>query len=335
MSKPLSSEELELRQRAISGTATLSDLLRLHAICSERGDSLPLDWEERALGLALRGEPNRVDLQTRLRQVLILQGKEMPAEPAAAELIAPPPDIFDYQAGMLKYQIRTGMADMDPEFLPIYDKCRGFTMTSAERMYGLYKAVEYVLRADVPGAIVECGVWRGGSMMVVAETLLAMGRLDRTLYLFDTFEGLPRPDAAVDVDIWGNRGIDGWLPHAKTEESSTWALATIEEVGANLATTGYPSERLRFVKGMVEETIPDSAPDEIGLLRLDTDWYRSTRHALEHLYPRLSRNGVIIIDDYGHFKGARKAVDEYFSTHGITILLHRLDYSGRVAVKTS
>jgi O-methyltransferase len=335
MSQPVSAEEIKLREQAASGRATLSDLLRLHALLSERGESLPLDWEERALRLALSEEPNRQDLRARLRQVLILRGHDIPADLSVTSFGPTPPDILDYQAEMLKYHARAGMADMDQDFLSLYNKCRGFTMTSPERMYGLYKAVEYVVRANVPGAIVECGVWRGGSMMVVAETLLAIGHADRILYLFDTFDGLPRPDALLDVDIWGNRGIDGWVPHAKTQESSTWALATLEEVAANLTTTGYPSERLRFVRGMVEKTIPDNAPDDIALLRLDTDWYRSTRHELEHLYPRLSCNGVLIIDDYGHFMGARKAVDEYLSAHGIAILLNRLDYSGRIAVKIS
>ena len=88
-----------------------------------------------------------------------------------------------------------------------------------------------------------------------------------------------------------------------------------------------------LIKGMVERTIPDSAPQQIALLRLDTDWYASTKHELEHLYDRLSPNGIIIIDDYGHFKGAKKAVDEYFSLKGIPMLLNRIDYTGRLGIK--
>ena len=80
--------------------------------------------------------------------------------------------------------------------------------------------------------------------------------------------------------------------------------------------TGYPPERIHFVRGPVEETLPAGAPDEIALLRLDTDWYESTRHELEHLYPRLAAGGVLLVDDYGHWEGARKAVDEYFADHG-------------------
>jgi len=86
---------------------------------------------------------------------------------------------------------------------------------------------------------------------------------------------------------------------------------------------------------MVERTVPDAAPENIALLRLDTDWYSSTKHELIHLYPRIVRNGVLVIDDYGHFKGARDAVDEYMRNDKVPILLNRVDYSGRVGIKIS
>jgi hypothetical protein len=222
---------------------------------------------------------------------------------------------------------------MDPEFLPLYEQCRRFSMTSADRMFALYKAVQYIEQANVPGALVECGVWRGGSMMLAARTLLKLGVDARELYLFDTFDGLPKPDAEKDIDVWGNRAIDGWQPHAKDERSSNWARATLDEVQHNLAGTGYPSKRMHFVKGLVEETVPAQAPEQIAILRLDTDWYASTRHELEHLFPRLAPHGVLIIDDYGHLKGARKAVDEYIAQHKLPLMLMRIDYTGRVAVK--
>jgi hypothetical protein len=97
--------------------------------------------------------------------------------------------------------------------------------------------------------------------------------------------------------------------------------------------TGYPVHKIHFVQGRVEETIPACAPDPISLLRLDTDWYASTKHELVHLFPRLSHGGVIIIDDYGHWKGSREACDEYFRSNGIPILLNRIDYTGRIALK--
>jgi hypothetical protein len=101
-----------------------------------------------------------------------------------------------------------------------------------------------------------------------------------------------------------------------------------------MATTGYPADKLVFVKGRVEDTLPGSAPAAVALLRLDTDWYQSTRHELEHLYPRLAAGGVLVLDDYGSFEGARKAVDEYFAEYDIGPYLHRVDSTGRIAVKT-
>jgi O-methyltransferase len=249
------------------------------------------------------------------------------AEPAAAS------DEEDHQRAAQAYHIKTGTGDMDADFLPLYEQCRRYSMTSADRMFALYKAVHYLEQAQIGGSFVECGVWRGGSMMLAAKTLLKLGCSERDLYLFDTFAGLPKPDEREDVDVWGNRAIDGWRPHAKDERSSDWALATLEEVRANLGQTGYPQARLHYIKGMVEETIPAQAPQQIALLRLDTDWYASTRHELEHLFPRLMPHGVLIIDDYGHLKGARKAVDEYVAQLSVPLMLMRVDYTGRVAVK--
>jgi predicted O-methyltransferase YrrM len=124
-----------------------------------------------------------------------------------------------------------------------------------------------------------------------------------------------------------------WDAHRHDHDSALLAYSTLAEVQANMARTGFPAERTRFVQGDVGQTIPGEAPERIALLRLDTDWYESTRHELEHLYPRLQPGGVLIVDDYGHWAGAREAVDEYFAQHGIAILLNRIDYTGRIAVK--
>jgi len=106
-----------------------------------------------------------------------------------------------------------------------------------------------------------------------------------------------------------------------------------DAVRATLTQSGYPTGRLHFVRGPVETTLPEHAPERLALLRLDTDWYESTRHELQHLYPRLSEGGVLIVDDYGHWEGARRAVDEYFERHPPAPLLNRIDYTGRIAVK--
>lgn len=219
------------------------------------------------------------------------------------------------------------LADLTEDELATLAAVRPFTMTSVERIVALTQAVEYVQRSEFAGAIVECGVWRGGSMMAVARTLLAGGDADRDLYLFDTFEGMSAP-TDTDRDHRGNSAAG--LLDSSSRDEAVWCYAGIEDVRANLESTGYPRERLHFVQGRVEDTIPDRAPDEIALLRLDTDWYESTAHELSHLYPRLRSGGILIVDDYGHWQGARKAVDEYF---GGRVLLQRIDYTGRLAVK--
>ena len=321
----------------LEGRSNLAEGLRLYSSLAERGISFPMEWEEKVLELCLAEDPERVDILGRYRQVLLTLGKPVPAaiESRYTEMTLKEEHGFDHQRAASQYHEKTGLDDTEPEFRALAERVRAFSMTSFERMYALYKAIDFIEQAGIPGAIVECGVWRGGSMMLVAHRLLALGRSDRDLYLFDTYEGLPRPDEAKDVDVWGNRAIDGWLPRQTSEESSHWAEASLEDVRNNLLSTGYPEKRLHFVKGMVERTIPETAPAAIALLRLDTDWYASTKHEMEHLFPRLARNGVLIIDDYGHFEGARQAVDEYISTHNLPVLLNRIDYSGRLILKTS
>jgi hypothetical protein len=207
-----------------------------------------------------------------------------------------------------------------------------YTMTSPERIYGLANATRALVAQGVEGDVVECGVWRGGSMMVVARTLLDLDAAHRDLYLFDTFTGMTKP-TAEDVDKNGERATATFALRADGDQSSDWCRAGIRTVRENLARTGYPPDRLHFVAGMVEETVPARAPERIALLRLDTDWYVSTKHELEHLWPRLVHGGVCIIDDYGHWKGSRQAVDEFLAEQDLRVQMHRLDYSGRLIVK--
>lgn len=207
-----------------------------------------------------------------------------------------------------------------------------FTMTGPMRLHALIQATGYVARNDIPGAFVEAGVWKGGSMMAVADTLMGLEQSDRELYLFDTFEGMA-PPGAEDVTT---RGVEASTLFEKMRGSgpnSDWCYASLEEVREAIGSTGYPPDRIHFVKGKVEDTIPDRAPAQIALLRLDTDWYESTRHELTQLYPRISRGGVLIIDDYGHWLGARKAVDEYVKENDLRLYLHRIDYTARIAIK--
>lgn len=215
----------------------------------------------------------------------------------------------------------------------IINKVRPYTMTSPERLYGLIESVQYVVKHQIKGAMVECGVWKGGSMMAIAETLLALGDTSRDLYLYDTFEGMTAPTDA-DIDQLNRDAASQLKQDAnKKSESVVWAYSGLDEVKKNIARTGYPADKIHFVQGDILKTIPQTLPGQTALLRLDTDWYESTKHEMEHLYPLLVSKGVLIIDDYGFWKGSRKAVDEYLEAHQIGILLHRMDETGRSAIK--
>jgi O-methyltransferase len=203
------------------------------------------------------------------------------------------------------------------------------TMTAHDKLFALIVATRYVVDHAIPGAIVECGVWRGGSQQAVAYTLLEQETTDRDLHLFDTFEGMPEP-TEHDRRHDGRPAADLLAQSERT--AKIWAIAGLDDVRAGMAETGYPAERVHFHRGRVEETIPAAAPETIAILRLDTDWYASTLHALEHLYERVPTGGVLVFDDYGYWRGAREAVDQFLERTGTPLMLTPMA-SGRIAVK--
>jgi hypothetical protein len=214
--------------------------------------------------------------------------------------------------------------DLALEDIAIICEVEPYTMTSLERLVALIQAVRYVVSHDIPGDFAECGVWRGGSIMAMMRALLQLNVQDRAFYLFDTYEGMP-PPGEKDVTFRGE-------PAAEIFEQ-VQCCASMEEVATVIHGMGYDRTKIHFVRGRVEQTLPACAPENIALLRLDTDWYESTRHELIHLYPRLSHGGVLIVDDYGHWRGARQATDEYFNQRREPLLLNRIDYTGRIGVK--
>jgi hypothetical protein len=167
--------------------------------------------------------------------------------------------------------------------------------------------------------------------MLMAHTLLKLGDTSRKIYLYDTFTGMAKP-SEKDVSILGRSALQDWHKFDKGDVNE-WRCAFLEEVKNNIYSTGYPQENIILVKGLVEETIPAVLPEKIALLRLDTDWYESTYYELIHMYPVISPQGVLIIDDYGCWKGAKEAVDKYLEENNINILLNRIDYTGRIAIK--
>lgn len=211
---------------------------------------------------------------------------------------------------------------------------RPYTMTSSERLWSLLNAVRYVVAENLPGDFVECGVWRGGSVMAMAGELARLGVVDRRIWLYDTYAGMTAP---TGEDVEAVTGVAAFAMLDSTpvgDGNNVWCVAGRADVEANVRSTGYPFEQFTFVEGDVAQTLQTSAPSSISLLRLDTDWYESTKVGLEVLYPRLVVGGVCILDDYGHWQGARKAVDDYFADLGSRPFMHPIDFSGRVFIKT-
>lgn len=209
----------------------------------------------------------------------------------------------------------------------IINSCKDFTMTSPERLLSVIESVRYIIKNNIYGDLVECGVWRGGSSMAAALTLSSLNIFDRTIYLYDTFEGMTKP-TDIDKDNNGKNASE-----ILSEDSNYWAVSSFSEVLQNMKQTNYPLDKIIFTKGAVENTIPNTIPKSISFLRLDTDWHESTLHELIHLYPLVSKNGVIIIDDYGHWQGSRIATDEYFKNNELSPFLHRIDDTARLIIK--
>ncbi|MDF1567440.1 MAG: TylF/MycF/NovP-related O-methyltransferase [Spirochaetaceae bacterium] len=218
------------------------------------------------------------------------------------------------------------LKDMDEEFLNLWNHVRPYTLISPERGWAFAEAIRHVCRRNIPGDIVECGVYKGGACLLASHILASESDSGpRNIWLYDTFTGMVEPG---DNDRIASNGQS-----LKDRHPEGWWAAGVDEVRKNLESSPLDKGRFRFVPGRVEETLLNEVPDKISVLRLDTDWFESTMMELNVLYPRLSAGGVLIIDDYGHFTGARKAVDDFFKNQGKPVLLHRSDYTGRVIVK--
>jgi O-methyltransferase len=218
--------------------------------------------------------------------------------------------------------------ELSPDDIRIICDVKPYTLTDFEKIWAMIEGTRYVIRNNIPGDFVECGVWKGGSVMAIAKTLVALGDYTRHIHLFDTFEGMSQPE---DRDITCGEGIRAGQMCEASELN--WTCVDLDTVKSNIYGIGYDNTKIHFIKGKVEETLPEHAPDRISLLRLDTDWYKSTHHELIHLYPRLSVGGIIIVDDYGAWQGARQAVDEYVQENDLTLFLTVLERTGRIGVK--
>lgn len=222
--------------------------------------------------------------------------------------------------------------DIDTNNIDIIKTVQPFTMIGANRILAQLEAVSYIEQYNIPGDIVECGVWAGGSMMSLALKLKQLGNETRSLYLYDTYEGMTVP-TEHDVDLAGRKAVDIFNTQQNNGVTANWCCADINTVQQNMLSTGYQPEKFVFSKGDVLQTIPQTVPQQISLLRLDTDWYESTYHELTHLYPLLVKHGILILDDYNFWAGSRKAVDQYFKENNIQMFLQRIDSSGAIGIK--
>jgi hypothetical protein len=222
-------------------------------------------------------------------------------------------------------------AYLDPEFSPLYKKYCTKTMIPWQGLYAAYSAAKHVAINNIPGAIVECGVWKGGCMAIMAETLAKHGSVNRDLYLYDTFAGMSEP-SEKDAHSSGELDVMGVYNDHKKDGYVDWCYGPYEDVEALMKSLALPAAQFHLVKGKVEETIPGTLPKKIALLRLDTDWYESTLHELDHLFPLLQEGGFLLVDDYGSWAGAKKAVDEYFTQHEFhkRMFLHAVHGHGSV-----
>ena len=202
-----------------------------------------------------------------------------------------------------------------------------FTMTSVERIGALYDSLEYIRANNIQGDFVECGVWKGGNILGIMEYLAFHKMTDRKVFLYDTFEGMTPPED-IDKDLNGRK--------AESILEDVMCISPIDEVRETILRSSFPMANVTFVVGDVCKTL-DSAnhlhKNNLALLRLDTDWYASTKKEMEVLYPKLNFGGVLIVDDYGHWKGSKTAVDEYFEGQGISPQIEQIDYTGIKIIK--
>jgi O-methyltransferase len=242
---------------------------------------------------------------------------------------------FLSKAGYQISSVNTDPVDIvsDKEFMQLYHVCKPYTMTSIERMYSLYHSVYYILKNNIYGDFVECGVWKGGSSLLISLILQREGAFDRKIYMYDTFEGMP-PPSEQDKTFAGEDAKRLLDQQDKADAASIWCYSSLSDVKGTLALSAFPPSNLIFIQGKVEGTLLKDKPERISLLRLDTDWYESTKVELNILYPLLSEQGVLIIDDFGHWEGAKRAVIEYFDAADKKPLLQRIDYTGRILIKT-
>lgn len=215
----------------------------------------------------------------------------------------------------------------------IYEFCKPYTAVQKERLMSVIDSIDYICKYNLAGDIVECGVWKGGCMMAAALTLIRNNRTDKKIYLFDTFEGMTDPTQYDYLNLPDQKILASDLLNNEGSREAVLCAASLDSVKQNMSLTKYPEQHTFYVVGDVMKTLEETKISKISYLRLDTDWYESTRKELKVLYPKLVRQGILTIDDYGHWAGSRKAVDEYFAKQHRPPYMNTIDYTGRLIQK--
>ena len=223
-------------------------------------------------------------------------------------------------------------AESTPEEKELIESSCKYSTTGIIRMWALVQSIKYIHKKNIDGDMVECGIWKGGNVILMKK-MIEKYNLKNKVYGYDTFEGMP--DATIwDIDYKGN-DASNLMRNSKKDESvrNIHAYASLTAVENNIRDSVGSMDGINLIQGKVEETLREkkNLPKKISILRLDTDWYESTKAELETLYPRVEKGGIVIIDDYGHFKGAKKAVDEYFGDQ--KPFMHYVDYTCRLFIK--
>jgi len=221
----------------------------------------------------------------------------------------------------------TEIKEEEKEIIKLSSK---YTMTDTITMWALIQSIKNVIQNKIDGDFVECGVWRGGNL-ILCQKYFDLQHIKKKIYGFDTFEGMVEPKE-IDIDYRNIPASEMYSLFKSDGEKSNLACCSLDEVNNNIIET-VPKNNIKLIKGRVENTLLEekNLPEKISILRLDTDWYESTKIELEVLYPRLMSGGFLIIDDYAHFLGCRKAVDEYFKDN--MPYLHYVNYTCRLIIK--
>lgn len=235
-------------------------------------------------------------------------------------------------------------ADVTASFEMDLEVVRDFSMLSRKRLLSLYQCVVSCERENLEGAYIECGVWKGGAVGLMALANLRYGKAKRHLHLFDTFEGIPEPDQNID----GHRAVNeakkfGVEPLGRLTcnpqfyENMNREVGTLELNKELLEKiVSYDQDFIHYHKGFFQSTVPDAADRIAGIaiLRLDGDWYSSTKVCLDHLYDKVVKGGFVIVDDYGAYEGCKKAVDEFLSERHIRVRLRKVGSELRFFIKS-